>query len=263
MKLKTASICTILMLLAATAAFIIRTAGADPNYEVDFISIGPNSYGYPSPDTTPRLVAAGANVWRTDESEVVSMIGDDVSYTIYPESGLTDLYVYLTTILRSQPTPTPTEPIAPPADTQVLPSTETPTTTPTPTPTATLTPTATNIPVRETGNVEIIEVFFDGSGSQEPDEYVAILNVDNFSIQLQGWTLRDNAALVYTFPSFEIHPFQACRVYTNEDHPGWCGFSYDSATPIWNDNGDTATLRDGNGTLIDRYTYPIMPTPTP
>ncbi len=40
-----------------------------------------------------------------------------------------------------------------------------------------------------------------------------------------------------------------------ENHPEWCGFSYGSGSAIWNNTGDTATLRDSNGSLIDDYNY--------
>jgi hypothetical protein len=106
------------------------------------------------------------------------------------------------------------------------------------------------------GVVNITTIFYDGAGSQEPDEYVETKNDDTKPIQLQNWTLSDAANHVFTFPSFVFQPGQVCRVYTNEVHPEWCGFSYGSGSAIWNNSGDTATLRDGNGTVVDSYTYP-------
>jgi hypothetical protein len=52
-----------------------------------------------------------------------------------------------------------------------------------------------------------------------------------------------------------MEPGKVCRIYTNENHPEWCGFNYGSGSAIWNNGGDTAYLRDGNGTLIDDYSY--------
>ena len=125
----------------------------------------------------------------------------------------------------------------------------------TPSPSDTPTPTATEQP-NTTGDISIVEIFYDGASGQEPDEYVEIKNDDAKPIQLQNWTLSDAAGHVFTFPSFVFQPEQVCRVYTNEVHPEWCGFSYGSGAAIWNNSGDTATLRDGNGTLVDMYTYP-------
>ena len=94
--------------------------------------------------------------------------------------------------------------------------------------------------------------FYSGTG---PDEYVEIRNEESFPIQLNDWTLRDAADHIFTFPSFVIQPDQVSRVYTNQNHPEWCGFNYGSGSPIWNNTGDTAYLRDSNGILIDDYSY--------
>lgn len=138
-----------------------------------------------------------------------------------------------------------------------LPPTITPTPTitltPTPTKTPTITPTPTPI---STGVISIIFIYYDGQGSQEPDEYVEIRNDDTHSIQLQNWTLEDASAHIFTFPNFVMIPGQVCRVYTNENHPEWCGFNFESLSAIWNNTGDTASLRNNNNDLIDTYSYP-------
>jgi hypothetical protein len=147
------------------------------------------------------------------------------------------------------PTSTPTSTQAPPP-----PPTATPTTTPPPAVTNTPTSTPTQ-PPHNTGYVVITYIFYDGVLPQEPDEYVEIRNDDSFAIQLANWTLRDDANHVYTFPSFVIQPGQVCRVYTNQYHPEWCGFNYGSGSPIWNNTGDCAYLRDSAFTLIYQYCY--------
>ncbi len=134
----------------------------------------------------------------------------------------------------------------------------TPTETPVPatlTPTPTATPTSTPTPNPGLGNIDITNIFYNGSGSTEPDEYVQIKNIDTHSIQLQNWTLRDNANHVFTFPSFSIAPQQVCRIYTNMVNATYCGFSYHSSAAIWNNTGDCAYLRNFQGTEVDRYCY--------
>jgi hypothetical protein len=105
------------------------------------------------------------------------------------------------------------------------------------------------------GNIDITNIHFDGAGSREPDEYVEFRNNDSYAIQLQGWTLRDIANHTFTFPSYVMQPGQVCRVYTNEYHPEWCGFSYGSGSAIWNNSGDCAYLRDSGGGSVDTYCY--------
>jgi competence protein ComEC len=166
--------------------------------------------GHPSPIVVSRLIAAGARVWRTDQSGTIVAISNGTTYTIEPSNGWK---IYLPLILKTTPTPA------------------------------------------SSGNVVISSIFFDGTGSTEPDEYVEIRNDDTRSIQLQNWTLRDTANHVYTFPSFVVNPAQVCRIYTNQTHPESCGFNYGSGAAIWGNTGDCAYLRDSLSTPIDDYCY--------
>ena len=105
-------------------------------------------------------------------------------------------------------------------------------------------------------SVVIGAIFYDGVlGSSEADEYVEIINL-GAAAQLQGWTLSDNQGHLYTFPAFEIQTQQACRVYTNENHPEACGFNYGSASAIWNNTGDCAILKNALGQEVNKKCYP-------
>ncbi len=203
----------------ATSASFLATVQPDDAV----ISVGDNSYGHPTTETLDRLAAAGVTVWRTDEQGTILTISDGIGYTI--TNLINEIFLPLI-IKQATPTPTPTATIQP---TNGGPET----------------PTATNTPSLpdNTGDVVIIDIFVDGAGSSEPDEYVEIRNDDTSSIQLQGWTLRDEANHVFTFPSFVMAPDQVCRVYTNENHPTWCSFNYGSGSAIWNNSGDCAYLR--------------------
>jgi endonuclease YncB( thermonuclease family) len=101
--------------------------------------------------------------------------------------------------------------------------------------------------------INIVGIFNDGAKSQEGDEYVVIRNDDTRAIQLEGWTLNDNQSNhVFTFPNYEIQPGQECRIYTNEDHPEWCGFNFrNGGSGVWNNDEDMATLRNAEGVMID------------
>ena len=224
----------------ATSASFLATV--QPNDAV--ISVGDNSYGHPTTETLDRLAAAGVTVWRTDEQGTILSISDGIGYTI--SNLIHD--IFLPIISKPEPpTPTPTVTNTP---------TLAPTATTPPPPEPTNTPTVTNTPQPDnTGDIVIIDIYVDGAGSQEPDEYVEIRNDDFSSIQLQGWTLRDIANHVYTFPSFVMAPDQVCRVYTNENHPTWCSFNYGSGSAIWNNSGDCAYLRNSSNTLVDDYCY--------
>lgn len=168
--------------------------------------------------------------------------------------------LFLPIIIKAENTPTPTS-TSTPTPTKTPTSTPTPTKTLTPTPTSTSTktrtptPTGTPTSIPIDGNIQIIAIFYDGSGSSEPDEYVEIKNLDTRSIQLQNWTLSDNQGHVFHFPNFIIAPNMICRVYTNEFHPEYCNFNYQRGSPIWNNNGDCGFLRNSIGILKHQYCY--------
>lgn len=155
------------------------------------------------------------------------------------------------------PPPSTTEPPTTEPPTTEPPTTEPPTTEPPTTEPQTTEPPPTTVPPPDpTGNIVIRDIFYDGIvSSQEPYEYVEIRNDDNVPLQMNNWILSDVQNHVFTFPSFVIQPNQTCRVYTNQVHPQWSGFSYGSGSAIWNNGSDTATLKDGNGTLVDEYSY--------
>ena len=210
------------------AADILKVAHHGSNYSTSteflnvvqpldsIISVGPNSYGHPGADTLARLSAIGTTIWRTDRNGTIIVTSSD-GMSYQVIPSITGQYLFLPIVIK--------------ADTQP----------PTPPP----------IP-----NIVITTIYYDGTGNQEPDEYVELRNDDNTVIQLEGWTLRDIANHVYTFPSYAIQPGQACRVYTNVYSPEWCGFNYSSGSAIWNNTGDCAYLRDSSSTLVNEYCYP-------
>ncbi|MDD5370443.1 MAG: lamin tail domain-containing protein [Anaerolineaceae bacterium] len=200
--------------------------------EVAVISVGANSYGHPSILTIARLQLAGADVDRTDQLGNISVSSDGITFTLSP---LSPSDVFLPIIMNPATTPPPPEPTStpPPEATPITP----------PGPVA-------------SGNIVITSIFFDGVlGSTEPDEYVEIANQDMRAIQLQYWSLSDVQSHVFTFPAFVMEPGKVCRVYTNQNHPEWCSFSYGSGSAIWNNSGDTATLKDAGGQVISQKAY--------
>ncbi len=107
--------------------------------------------------------------------------------------------------------------------------------------------------------VAITYMFADGAGPSEADEYVALINVSPVSVDLMGWTLRDIAdgRPSFVFPSVPIRPWQEVRVYTNEVHAVWGGFTFNSGTAIWsNCEPDVAGLLGTDGVLVTQATYP-------
>ncbi len=66
---------------------------------------------------------------------------------------------------------------------------------------------------------------------------------------------QHGASHVFWFTLCVMQPGQVCRMYTNEYHPKWCGFSYRSGSALWNNGGGCAYLRDSTFTLIGILCY--------
>ena len=163
------------------------------------------------------------------------------------------------------PTPAPTAAATPTTTSEPTPTpSPSPAATPEPTATATSVPAATPIPTptqTPTGpDLQIACVFFDGVFSrQEPDEYVEIVNRGDAPANLEGWSLTDidDGSPTFVFPFGSVAPGGVVRVYTNEAHLEWDGYSFERGSAIWN-NGepDTAGLIDPAGALVSTSTYP-------
>jgi hypothetical protein len=105
--------------------------------------------------------------------------------------------------------------------------------------------------------VQIAFILYDGVVSRvESDEYVVISNSGGLLVNLGGWRLNaGDPGQDFTFPGFDLQPGQSCRVYTNENHPETCGFSFGSGRAIWNNDGDCGYLFDNYGVQIAQYCY--------
>ena len=159
-----------------------------------------------------------------------------------------------------QPTATPKPTLVPTATASPTPR---PTTVPTSTPTPTPAPTSTATPTPYPANTGLVIecIFFDGVVPRsEADEYVQIRNGGTRAVELMGWRLTDVADGQPKFKfgdSYVLAVGERVRVYTNQVHSQWGGFSFGSRNSIWN-NGepDRAGLFDPTGRLVSERSYP-------
>ncbi|NCC37636.1 MAG: lamin tail domain-containing protein, partial [Chloroflexia bacterium] len=87
-------------------------------------------------------------------------------------------------------------------------------------------------------------------------EYVLLRNTAKVPMLLAGWKLSDGGDKhTSTFPSFTLNPGGEVKIWTKSGKNNAGNLYWNSRTPIWNNTGDTATLRDGQGSVIARYTY--------
>ena len=110
-----------------------------------------------------------------------------------------------------------------------------------------------------TPNVKITYILYDGLVPRaESDEYVEITNLGDQPQNLAGWELKDTSEGYpsFTFSSYILAPSKSIRVYTNEYHPEWGGFSFEYSRAIWsNSESDVAVLYDDQDKEVSRKSY--------
>ncbi len=220
---------------------------------------GPTAADLPTPDTAP-----GHPPNQNSKPEAVATFAlspTPPAWPTLPPVHYPTVKTGPTTL--ATPTSAPTAPPPPVATSTPAPTpTTVPTATPNPAPTPVPpTPTPPPTPVPPTASGLAIEcIFFDGKVTRtEADEYVQIVNSGRNAADLDGWRLVDIAdeSPTFTFSPYIVEPGGRVRVYTNEIHPEWGGFSFGRGSSIWN-NGkpDTAGLFDPAGLLKSTKTYP-------
>ena len=107
--------------------------------------------------------------------------------------------------------------------------------------------------------VRITALNYDAPGADHvaPNgEWVELTNEGDAPVDLRGYTVRDAGPHVYTFGPFVLAAGATVRLHS--------GRGADTATEVywglvddavWNNDGDTAYVRDASGTFVDAFSY--------
>jgi len=92
------------------------------------------------------------------------------------------------------------------------------------------------------------------------DEYVTLGNRCSYSINITGWTVKDETAShIYTIPSLILESHKTFTLYTgtgkNTNSELYWGKTPGNYAAIWNNDGDTLFLRDSYGNLVLTQSY--------
>lgn len=182
------------------------------------VSVGAdNRYGHPDPGVLERLAAAGAQVFRTDEAGTVAATTNGTAWAVLGAPEASGATGDGTGHADGNATQ------APPG-------------------------------------LELVEVHADAPGDDREtldQEWVRILNPTNATVDLSGWTLTDEADHTYPFPhSTTLRANGTLTVHTGHGRDNATDLFWDREQPVWNNDGDTASLYAADGTLVDARTYP-------
>ncbi|WP_062287508.1 lamin tail domain-containing protein [Demequina phytophila] len=89
-----------------------------------------------------------------------------------------------------------------------------------------------------------------GGNTSLNGEYIKIKNYGTASKNLTGWSVRDVANHVYTFGKFTLKPGATVTLYTGKGTNTASKRYWGQTWYIWNNDGDTAKLRNASGTTV-------------
>ena len=87
-------------------------------------------------------------------------------------------------------------------------------------------------------------------------EYVRIENKGKSEIEMSGWTLSDEEDKhTFLFPPFTLKAGAAVQVWTKSGTNTETDLYWGWGSPVWDDDEDTAYLRDATGTQVCSSSY--------
>ena len=105
--------------------------------------------------------------------------------------------------------------------------------------------------------VQITFVYYDSPGRDDRSnaslnaEYVTLTNTGRRSVALTSWTLRDTSSHVYAFSSYTLAAGASVSVHTGGGKVTSRHRYQQRAAYVWNNDADTAILRDAAGRNVD------------
>ncbi len=100
---------------------------------------------------------------------------------------------------------------------------------------------------------KITRIEYDPEGNDRENLNDEWIEISGYGTEITGWTVSDAANHVYTFPEFII--YGKVKIHTGSGKDSSTELYWNMKTPVWNNDGDTATLKNRNGDTISIYEY--------
>ncbi|MFJ8197132.1 lamin tail domain-containing protein [Streptomyces sp. NPDC096152] len=109
--------------------------------------------------------------------------------------------------------------------------------------------------------VEISRVQYDSRGREDRSnrslnaEWVEVTNTTRRAVNLDGWTLSDRDGHTCTFRHYRLDGRSTVRVHTGIGRDARHDVYWDRRQYVWNNDSDTAPLRNDHGRFIDDVSW--------
>jgi Lamin Tail Domain len=116
---------------------------------------------------------------------------------------------------------------------------------------------APSTPALAASPIKLGRIYYDSPGTDTRTntslnaEWFTVRNTGTRTVNLAGWTVRDASSHVYRFGTFYLKAGYSVRVHTGSGTNTASNRYWGSGNYIWNNTGDTATLRNPAGKTIN------------
>jgi endonuclease YncB( thermonuclease family) len=109
------------------------------------------------------------------------------------------------------------------------------------------------------GSLVVASVHEDARGNDHDnlnDEYIVFENTGSGSLSIGGWSVSDEADHTYYVPSgTSLDAGERVTLYTGSGADGGGELYWGSDSAVWNNDGDTITVRDDSGSVVLEHEY--------
>jgi micrococcal nuclease len=108
------------------------------------------------------------------------------------------------------------------------------------------------------GRVAVVAVNADAEGNDNEnlnEEYVTLANRGNETLDLSGWTVTDEAGKTYTFGNVTLEPDALVTLHSGSGEDTATDVYWGQSSAVWNNGGDTVTVRDPAGDVVAERSY--------
>jgi competence protein ComEC len=109
------------------------------------------------------------------------------------------------------------------------------------------------------GSLAISEIHADAAGDERDnlnDEYLVFENMGAQAIDIGGWTVSDESGHEYTVPDgVTVESGDQVTLHTGGGSNTATDLYWGSESPIWNNGGDTVTVRDSSSAIVIEEEY--------
>jgi Lamin Tail Domain len=117
-------------------------------------------------------------------------------------------------------------------------------------------------PAQAAFRMQISEIYYNspgpdhGSNASLNAEWVLLHNTSGSPITMTNWILHDGGQKhTFRFGTYTIAPHGYVKIHTGKGSRSQTNRYWNLSWYVWNNTGDTATLKDNHGNVLDRCSY--------